>query len=211
MLKEVLLCILIGYALGNFNPAYVFAKRKGYDARVDGSGNAGASNAFILVGKTAFFVTALFDIMKAFAACRLCRALFPSLPLAWQIGGVTCVLGHIFPVLLRFHGGKGLACLGGVVLSWNWKIFLILLALAALIAYVTNYLCFVAPTMSLLFPAVYYWKTRFLPGFLILLIPAVPIILKHVENFRRIRAGAEARFSYLWDKQSELERLGRAD
>lgn len=211
MLKEVLLCILIGYALGNFNPAYVFAKRKGYDARVDGSGNAGASNAFILVGKTAFFVTALFDIMKAFAACRLCRALFPSLPLAWQIGGVACVLGHIFPVLLRFHGGKGLACLGGVVLSWNWKIFLILLALAALIAYVTNYLCFVAPTMSLLFPAVYYWKTRFLPGFLILLIPAVPTILKHVENFRRIRAGTEARFSYLWDKQSELERLGRAD
>ena len=211
MLKEVLLCILIGYALGNFNPAYVFAKRKGYDARVDGSGNAGASNAFILVGKTAFFVTALFDIMKAFAACRLCRALFPSLPLAWQIGGVACVLGHIFPVLLRFHGGKGLACLGGVVLSWNWKIFLILLALAALIAYVTNYLCFVAPTMSLLFPAVYYWKTRFLPGFLILLITAVPTILKHVENFRRIRAGTEARFSYLWDKQSELERLGQAD
>lgn len=211
MLKDVLLCILIGYALGNINPAYVFARRKGYDARVDGSGNAGASNAFILAGKTAFFVTALFDIMKAFAACRLCRALFPPLPVAWQIGGAACVLGHMFPVLLRFHGGKGLACLGGVVLSWNWKIFLILLALAALIAYVTNYLCFVAPTMSLLFPAVYYWKTRFLAGFLILLIPAVPIILKHVENIRRIRVGTEARFSYLWDKQSELERLGRSD
>lgn len=56
MLKEVLLCVLIGYTLGNLNPAYVLAKRKGYDARVDGSGNAGASNAFILAGKTAFFI-----------------------------------------------------------------------------------------------------------------------------------------------------------
>lgn len=211
MWKNVMLCIFIGYALGNINPAYMFAKLKGYDARVDGSGNAGASNAFILAGKTAFFVTAVFDIMKAFAACRICRALFSSPGAAWQIGGVACVLGHMFPVVLHFRGGKGLAALGGIVLSWNWKIFLILLALAALIAYVTNYLCFVAPTMSLLFPAVYCWKTRFLPGVLVLLIPAVPIILKHVENFRRIKNDTEARFSYLWDKEGELERLGRAD
>lgn len=209
-MRQVILCIVIGYFLGNLNPAYLFARLKGYDARVDGSGNAGASNAFILAGKAAFFITAVFDIFKAFAACRICRVLFPSLPVAEQIGGVACVLGHMFPVVLRFRGGRGLATLGGMVFSWSWKTFLILLALAALIAFVTNYVCFVAPTMSLLFPALYYWYTRFLPALLILLIPIIPIFLKHMENFRRIKAGTEARMSYLWDKDGELKRLGRS-
>ena len=58
MPEAVLGCCVIGYLLGNINPAFLFARRKGYDPRVDGSGNAGASNAFILAGKTAFFAEA---------------------------------------------------------------------------------------------------------------------------------------------------------
>ncbi len=85
----IFLCILIAYALGNTNPAYLFAKGKGYDARVDGSGNAGACNAFILAGKAAFFITAAFGIFKAYAAYRICRGLFPSLPAAEQIKGAA--------------------------------------------------------------------------------------------------------------------------
>ena len=210
MFLNIFLCCCIGYFLGNLNPAFLFARRKGYDARVDGSGNAGASNAYILAGKFAFFATAVFDILKAFTACRLCRHFFPAFPVAEQLGGVFCILGHMFPVFLRFRGGKGLASLGGVVLSCSWKTFLILLAIAFLIALVTNYVCFAAPVMSLVFPGWFYLRTGFLAAFLVLLIPAVPIILKHVENFRRIREGTEARFSYLWNKEAELERLGRS-
>ena len=210
MPEAVLGCCVIGYLLGNINPAFLFARHKGYDPRVDGSGNAGASNAFILAGKFAFFATAILDLLKAFLACRLCRWLFPSLSVSEQIGGVACILGHMFPVTLRFRGGKGLASLGGVILSWDWKIFLALLALAVLIAFVTNYLCFVAPTISLLFPALYYWRTRFWPAALVLLIPAVPIIWKHAENIRRIREGTEVRMSYLWNKDGELKRTGRS-
>ena len=207
---SVLACIAIGYLLGNLNLAFWFARRKGYDVRVDGSGNAGASNAYILAGKAAFFATAALDILKAFLACRLCRALFPALNVAEQIGGVSCVLGHMFPFLLRFRGGKGLASLGGIALSWDWRAFLILLAAALLIALISNYICFVAPTMSLLIPGLYYWQTRFLPALLILLIPAVPIFLKHLENFRRIGEGTELRMRYLWNKERELERTGRS-
>ena len=210
MPEAVLGCCVIGYLLGNINPAFLFARRKGYDPRVDGSGNAGASNAFILAGKTAFFATAILDILKAFLACRLCRCLFPSLPVAEQIGGVACILGHMFPAALRFRGGKGLASLGGVILSWDWRAFLALLALAILIAFLTNYICFVAPTMSLLFPALYYIRTRYLPAALVLLIPAIPIFFKHAENIRRIREGTEVRMSYLWNKDGELKRTGRS-
>ena len=190
--------------------AFLFAKVKGYDPRVDGSGNAGASNAFILAGKLAFFATAILDILKAFLACRLCRFLFPDFPVAEQLGGVACVLGHMYPAALRFHGGKGLATLGGVILSWDWRAFLILLALAILIAFATNYICFVAPTMSLFFPALHYWFERSTAAALVLLIPAVPIFFKHAANFRRIREGTEVRMSYLWNKDGELKRTGRS-
>ena len=207
---DILACCAIGYFLGNLNPAFFFARLKGYDARRDGSGNAGASNAYILAGKKAFFITAFLDILKAFLACRICRLLFPKLVVAEAIGGVACILGHMFPVLLRFHGGKGLASLGGVILSWHWQAFLLLLALALVIGFASHYVCVVAPTMSLLFPGVYFVTTHMLASTLVLLIPAVPIFWKHMENFRRIREGTELRLSYLWNKEGEMKRTGRS-
>ena len=209
MLGQALLCCLIGYLLGNISPAYLLVKRKGYDVREEGSGNAGASNALIIAGKAAFFITAFVDILKAFVACRLCRALFPGLSVSEQLGGVACILGHMFPLSLGLRGGKGLACMGGVILSWNWIAFLILLATALAIAFVTNYLCFVAPSISVIFPVSFLIKSGFVLGTLILLIPVLPIMMKHMQNFRNIREGTEVKMSYLWDKDSELKRTGR--
>ena len=200
---------MIGYALGNFSPAFLLGKRKGYDVRVEGSGNVGATNAFLLIGKNAFFITAGLDILKAFAAYTICRLLFPSLRIAGPLGGTACILGHMYPALLGFHGGKGLASLGGVVLGWRWQWFLLLLALAIVIAFATRYVCLVAPTMSLVFPLCYYWKTAFAAGALILLIPAIPIFVKHWENFVRIREGTEMRTSFIWNKEGELARIGK--
>ena len=208
-LMQGLICCLIGYVLGNFSPAYLLGRIKGYDIREEGSGNAGATNAFILLGKNAFFLTAILDILKAFAAYKLCQVLFPGLSAAGPIGGTFCVLGHIYPVLLRFHGGKGLASLGGVVLAWNWKWFLLLLMLAIAIAFGTRYVCLVAPTISLVFPASFYWRTGLLVSALILLIPAIPIFSKHWENFVRIREGVEMRTNFIWDKEAELKRIGK--
>ena len=56
-------CALIGYFIGNFSPAFLFGKTKGYDMRKEGSGNLGATNAFLLVGRHAFFITAALDIL----------------------------------------------------------------------------------------------------------------------------------------------------
>ena len=130
MILQISLSVALGYMLGNFSPAFLFGRAKGYDIRKEGSGNVGATNAFILLGKNAFFLTALLDILKAYAAYTLCTLLFPTLPAAGPIGGAACVIGHIYPVLLRFHGGKGLASIGGVVLAWEWRWFVLLLARA---------------------------------------------------------------------------------
>lgn len=206
---QVLLCCLIGYALGNFSPSFLLALRKGYDIREEGSGNAGATNAFILLGKNAFFLTALLDILKSFLAYRLCALLFPALTAAGAIGGACCIIGHIYPAVLRFRGGKGLASIGGVVLAWDWKWFLLLLTLAIVVVFSTRYVCLAAPTISLVFPACYYWVTGLLASALVLLIPCVPVFVRHWENFVRIRQGVEMRTSFLWDKEGELRRIGK--
>ncbi len=204
-------CILIGYLLGNLSPAFLFGLSKGYDIREEGSGNVGATNAFILVGRHAFFITAILDILKAFAAWKLCQALFPALPAAGPIAASSCIIGHMYPVFLSFRGGKGLASLGGAILAWKWEWFLLLLAAAILLAFVTRYVCLVAPTMSLVFPLCYYWRTGLLACALILLVPAIPIFLKHRENFTHIREGTEMRTSFIWNKEAELKRIGRWD
>ncbi len=209
LLWQALLCALLGYALGNFSPSYLLARASGYDIREEGSGNAGATNAFILLGKNAFFLTAMLDILKAFAAVRLCALLFPALSIAGAIGGAACVLGHIYPILLHFRGGKGLASLGGLVLAWDWQWFLLLLAFAILLAFATRYVCLVAPAISLVFPACYFWRTGLLVSALIFLIPAVPVFAKHWENFVRIGKGTEMRTSFIWNKEAELKRIGK--
>ena len=61
---HIMVCIIIGYLIGGINPSYIFAKVKGFDIRSKGSGNAGASNAIITIGKKAGVFCAFFDIFK---------------------------------------------------------------------------------------------------------------------------------------------------
>ena len=212
----VLTTILIGYALGCLSPSFLIGKLHGIDVRVAGSGNAGASNTVIMVGKMAGLTVALLDILKAATAwwlCQwwLCQRLFPGLEVAGPIGGTAAILGHIFPVTLHFHGGKGLACIGGVVLAYSPRTLLFLLGVALLIGVLTRYVAVVTVSMSVIWPLYYGLVTSLWLGAAILAVPALPIFCKHVENFRRMRSGEELRLSFLWNRDAELARVGRED
>lgn len=211
-MKETILrlcgCLLLGYLLGSVSPAFVIGRLKGYDLRKSGSGNPGASNTVILVGKLAGAFVAVLDILKAACAWWLCAALFPQLRLAGIVGGVGAIMGHMFSFWLHFHGGKGLACMGGVILAYDPKSLLILLVVAIAIGVVTRYVCVATVSMSVIWPVYYGLNTAFWLGAGVLLVPALPIFLKHLENFRRIRSGEELRLSFLWNKKKELQRIG---
>ncbi len=211
MAYQYILCILIGYLIGTVNPSYIIAKVRGFDIRKRGSGNAGASNALMLFGRFFGIACALFDIAKATLAIRLCEALFPSLSFTLAITGVSSVIGHIFPFYMGFRGGKGLACIGGTILAFNWVLFLIMLVGEAILAVLVNYICFVPMTASVIFPIVYGIMSRDLWGALILCILIPVIFYKHKENIVRIRRGEEMRLSYLWNKEKELERINIPD
>jgi len=200
------LCILIGYLIGTVNPSYIIAKVRGFDIREKGSKNAGASNALILFGKALGIGCALFDIAKATFAIWLCSKLFPELTYSFAVTGVACILGHVFPFYMKFRGGKGLACLGGMILAFDWLVFLILLAAEIVVAIVTDYICFVPLTASAVFPIVYGIMRQDARGALFISLILPLMLHKHKENLKRIKQKTEMPFSFLWNKEKALNK-----
>lgn len=207
----VVAIVIMGYLIGCISPSYIIGLIKGYDVRTTGSKNAGASNTVIMAGKLAGLFVALFDICKATFSWKLAAALFPQLRVAGAVGGVACLLGHMFPVFLSFHGGKGFACMGGIALAVSPRVFLLMFFIALLIGLVSNYVAVSAAAMSVIWPVYYGFLTKFWLGAAVLAVPILPIFLKHGENFRRIHAGTELGLNYLWKKDSELSRIGRSE
>lgn len=202
-----LLCIIIGYLIGNINPAYIAGKAKGFDIRKEGSGNAGASNAVITMGKGIGAASAIFDIVKAYFAVRIAVFLFPQLKIAAELSGTSCIIGHIFPAFMGFRGGKGLASLAGVVLAFSPPLFVVMLLGAITIAFLTDYICFVTIIASIAFPMLYGIMTGSMIGVLIYAVLTIVIPCKHIPNLRRIEEGTEAHISFLWKRDEEIERL----
>lgn len=216
MVWKTILCILFGYILGGINPSYIIAKLRGFDIRRRGSGNAGASNAIITMGKAIGIFSAIFDILKASAAYLCAPLIFKDLPLAAMIAGTACVLGHIFPAHMKFQGGKGLACLGGVMLAVDWRLFLFMLIFELILVLLVDYICIVPITASILFPILLGvlgndgagWLLHGGDGWLAAAVfsaATVSILSRHIENIRRIIMGKELHFSFLWSRNKEAD------
>lgn len=206
-MANYIFCGLIGYLIGCINPSYLIGKKHGVDVREKGSGNAGATNAMMLFGKFTGVFCALFDIFKAYFALRLVKSLFPFFVQAFSITGVAVIIGHLFPFYMNFRGGKGLASLTGTVLAFDGWVFLIMVAIAIVVVFISNYLCLVPITTSILFPFFYLFLTKDILGTIILLIIPICMCIKHKENVLRIKDGTELHFSYLWKPEEEMKRI----
>lgn len=204
---EILGCLLIGYFIGAFSPSYIFGALSGFDIRKRGSGNAGASNVIIVLGKAAGAVCALIDIAKACLAVWITGKLFSDFSYAFPITGASCILGHIFPFYMRFRGGKGLACLGGVVLMTDVRLFLVMISIEFVIVLIVNYLCVVPMSASVAYAAIYGVMNQDVVAACIFMVAAIIICFKHIGNLKRIKNGTEVHFSYLWNKEKEIARI----
>lgn len=211
-----LLCVIFGYAIGGINPSYIIGRVKGFDIRKKGSHNAGASNAVIIMGKKVGIISAILDILKAVLSVLLAPLIFSDYAFAGVLAGTACILGHIFPIYMNFKGGKGLACLGGVILATDWRMFLIFLAAELLLVLAVDYICIVPITASVILPLTYGffgddglgWLINAEAGWIgsaILSIATVVILFRHIENIKRIIAGKEMHLSYLWTKNKDEE------
>lgn len=184
--------ILIGYAVGSVPFAFLLARRAGIDVRVAGSGNVGAANVLRTSGTQLGVAAMALDIAKGIAAVLAAHAAAGSMTPA-AAAGAAAIVGHIYPVWLRFHGGKGVAVAAGVfaVLAPIATVAAAAVFLSTVWATRVISLGSVAATVTL--PSI-AWIAGSPPSVLIAATgTGALIVFRHRANIRRIALGTERR------------------
>ncbi|HKF22934.1 MAG TPA: glycerol-3-phosphate 1-O-acyltransferase PlsY [Candidatus Angelobacter sp.] len=201
---------IIAYLLGSIPFGYVLVKIfRGEDIRLSGSGNIGATNVARSGAKGLGVVTLLLDALKGVAAvwiAEIMTARFMPCHPGFEISCVEdlrpaataalfAVLGHMFPVWLKFKGGKGVATALGVFVVLFPKAVLVSLAIFILVVALTRYISLGSILATIAFPiaAWFFYQTHYL-SLLLVAITAALIIGKHHANIGRLLAGTESRF-----------------
>jgi len=202
--------IIAAYLLGSVPFAFLIARAHGKDLRTIGSGNLGATNLARAVGrKWGYFCFAL-DVLKGLVPMILAGALLvnadsPAHLAGWLAVGLAAILGHVFPIYLRFKGGKGVATSFGVALGL-WPYFTICALVALLVwlvvVFLWRYVSLASICAALAFPVALLlgmlarpdWQAATLWPLLVaaILIPLL-VILRHRDNIRRLLTGTEAK------------------
>lgn len=188
---KILVSLLIGYMMGSVSPAAIISHLKGTNLRQEGTGNLGATNTMIVMGKKLGMIVMLFDICKAYFAAKIAQKIFADFVLAGLFAALGTVIGHIYSVFLGFHGGKGVAALGGMMLYYKPSFFFLLIFLAIALMLLTN-LGVVGPvSAAVLFPILVFFDSGSIPMTALCAAAGLLIILSHRENIRKIRRGQE--------------------
>ncbi len=188
---KLFICLTAGYFIGTLNPAALLARIKKKDLRKSGTGNLGATNAMLVLGKACGAVVMAFDIAKAFLAVRAASFFFHDLSLAGIVAGAGAVIGHIFPFYLKFKGGKGLAPYAGMVLALDPLLFLFLLILCVIIMLIVNYGVGLVYSAGILFPLLSLWRNESIGYFIIAVSVSALLLAKHFENIKKILKGED--------------------
>lgn len=196
---KFILSIVIAYFLGNISPSTLIARAMGHDIKKEGSGNAGTTNTLRVLGPKAALATLVIDISKGVVAVLIGQAL------AGHPAAMACVLaaliGHIWPVMLKFRGGKGVAVSFGALLGLNWQIALTALVIVVVAVLITRKVSMGSVIVAITFPFVCWFLE---PDFLVYgIIMAVLVLFAHRSNIVRLIHGEEDKISFHRYKEYE--------
>jgi glycerol-3-phosphate acyltransferase PlsY len=187
---ENLLALALGYALGSIPFGLILTSLSGAgDLRSIGSGNIGATNVLRTGRKGIAAATLLLDLLKALAAVLIARAVWPGHEALAALGAI---LGHCFPVWLRFKGGKGVASMMGASLALAWPIGLAYAVTWLGLLAVTRISSLAGMTAAIVAPIAAWWLGR-TDYALVLAAIAVLVLILHRGNIQRLLAGTEPR------------------
>ena len=194
----------VSYLLGCCNSALILSKYILHDdVRNHGSGNAGLTNFYRTFGKKMVIWVILGDLLKAVLSCHLGGWVIGSLvmgggsaavALGKLVGGIFCMLGHSFPFMFGFKGGKGVLCGAGVILCMDWRISCICLGVFAVLVALTRWVSLGSMVAAALFPVTcwFIWHDPLVTALAV--IAGVLIVARHKENAKRIVHGEENKF-----------------
>ena len=186
----LLFALAFGYLLGSIPFGLILTRVAGLgDVRSIGSGNIGATNVLRTGNKKLAAATLLLDMLKGTAAAFIAGIVSPEAAMA---AGLGAFLGHIFPVWLKFKGGKGVATYLGVLLGLFWQGALIFAAVWLGVAYATRYSSLAALVATIVVPiALYLVGVQQIAA--LFAVMTVIIFLKHRANIQRLLAGTEGK------------------
>ncbi|GAA0597654.1 glycerol-3-phosphate 1-O-acyltransferase PlsY [Virgibacillus siamensis] len=204
----VLLVMLIGYLTGCVHGSQLVGKIKKIDIKNSGVKNSGASNTTILLGWKFGIVVALIDVFKATLSILFVLYLLEGQGITGEtqtllvyVNALFIIIGHNYPIQMRFNGGKGTASLVGVLLAIDWKIALIGIGILLLLTLATDYLVVGVLFMYLSFLVTTYLFFGIEPALVVVLL-SIMSVLKHLENYKRIFSQEETRLSSMFKKES---------
>lgn len=210
MATTIALLLIGGYLIGSIPFSFIVARlASGQDIRTLGSGNVGATNVARTVGSKAGAIALVLDAAKGWGAVALARWLggahFATADAAERatlfvaLAAIAVVLGHMFPVWLRFHGGKGVATAAGVFLALDWRAFLMTFAVFAVVEAATRFVALASMLSAATMPLVLRFVER-APFWIVVasIVIAIAIILKHHSNIARLAQGTEPKYPRSW-------------
>lgn len=203
--------VILAYLVGSIPFSFLVARLvSGRDIREEGSHNVGATNVARTAGRWAGVVALLLDIAKGYGAIVMARwvvgqAAWPFQPgtSPWQsrefwvaLAGLVAILGHLFPVWLRFHGGKGVATAAGVFLALDPIVIAGAVLVFAIVLLVFRFVSLASIVTAASIPVLlYYLSPRASFWHVVVSIAiAIVVIAKHHSNISRLVAGTERRF-----------------
>ena len=200
---RIALILAVAYLIGSIPSGYLIVRAtEGEDVREKGSGGTGATNVSRSAGKGAGILTLILDVIKGvfvvFLAGILSDGLFPYADWTIAFAGVLAILGHIFPVWLRFRGGKGVATALGVFLMLEPIVVVIALVVFAITFALTRYVSLASlvaiSSITIAILALTLFDPFELPNAIAALLSAGLVIFAHRANIQRLIAGSEPKF-----------------
>jgi glycerol-3-phosphate acyltransferase PlsY len=205
-MNPYLITAAVSYLLGSIPFGYLLVRIfTGEDVRTSGSGNIGATNV-ARKSPTLGIATLLLDAGKGLAAVLVARMLFggPRPQLIMTVAAAFAILGHLFPVWLKFHGGKGVATSLGAFVLLTPKSILCMIVLFLIIAVAFRYVSLGSVVVAAAFPLLAWALREYADSQQLILITLVSafVIWKHRQNIGRLTAGTETKFGSKPDAES---------
>ncbi|MEH7225608.1 glycerol-3-phosphate acyltransferase [Bacillus sp. JJ1566] len=197
-----LVSIIMGYIFGCIHGSTIVGKLKKVNIKESGIKNAGASNTTIVLGWKYGIIVALIDIGKGIIPVLFMKNWLNSYSLDEStfyflvfLTGAFVIIGHIFPVTMKFNGGKGTASMIGVVFAIDWKVGLIGFAALIMVTLISDYIPIGVLAMYLCWVGLTYLFGYPPNAILITIALTLLCIYKHLENWKRIQNKTETRIS----------------
>jgi glycerol-3-phosphate acyltransferase PlsY len=205
-MTEYGLALIVGYLIGSVPYAQLLARRRGIDLRRVGSGSVGASNVLRTSGVRPAVVAMCLDAVKGALAVLVAQRLSAAPPLQ-MAAGVAAVVGHVYPVWLRFKGGKGVATAAGVFAVMSPLAMAVACAVFVVAVWITRYIS--VGSIAATFALVAVTAVGRDPGVVLLgaLAAAAVIVYRHRANLSRLVSGTERRIGQrLFTKEGLFDR-----